>query len=258
VFGVPAVDAEQSLNVSAGIMSTLSNHIYVTVDGYWIQIKNRVVMSGFFNRRNPEVDSLLKDPSLSEYGNVFQVSFFSNAINTETHGIDVVIHGQWNVHAAQIIAVMSANFTRTRLFGDIKTAPNLSPTTANANTLFNEEQRTNLEEGQPRSKILVSLIYKKQKFELMLRNTRFGETAFKLVDKPRESFSPKILTDFSISYTPKLWVTLTLCANNIFDVYPDRIRDYQNTSEGEYIYATQSSPFGYNGGYYYVSMSFNF
>jgi iron complex outermembrane receptor protein len=73
-----------------------------------------------------------------------------------------------------------------------------------------------------------------------------------------EFFSPKILTDISFNYSPKAWVTLTLGINNVFDVYPDRLKNYGNTVEGILIYSNEASPFGFNGGYYYVSMGFNF
>ena len=215
-------------------------------------------MSGAFYRSNHEVDSLLNDPSLSDYPFIDRVQFFSNAINTRTKGIDVVIHGRWNIHKAQLIAIMAANFTKTRLFGEIKTAANLSPTTGNQNTLFNEEVRTNLESGQPQDKIMISLNYKKGNVGFMLRNTHFGKTAFQYLGNPKEIFSPKILTDLSINYTPKPWITITVGANNIFDVYPDRIKNYKNTYEGRNIYAMDGSQFNYNGGYYFVSMSFNF
>ena len=258
VFGVPSLEPEKSLNLSAGIISNISRHISLTIDGYWIQIKNRIVLGGAFNQRNPGVDSLLNDPTLRDYENIVQVQFFSNAINTKTHGIDVVLHGKWNLHRAKLIAVASLNLTRTELFGDIKTAANLPSTPENENTLFNDEQTTHLEEGQPRNKIIVSLNYKLEKVGFMLRNTRFGETSFRNPNQPKETFSAKILTDFSVSYAPKTWLTLTAGANNIFDVYPDTIENFNSTNQGLYIYATQSSPFGHNGGYYFVSMSFNF
>src|SRR6187431_3345009 len=82
VFGVPSLDAEKSLNLSGGLTSTISRHIYLTIDAYWIQIRNRIVLSGAFDRvTNPEVDSLLKSSSIDGYPDVGQVSFFSNAIN---------------------------------------------------------------------------------------------------------------------------------------------------------------------------------
>jgi iron complex outermembrane receptor protein len=266
VFGVPVLEPEKSLNLGAGLTSTFSRTIYLTLDGYWIRIKNRVVLSGVFDRAtNHEVDSLLRDPSLANLGLPYidRVAFFSNAINIRTVGIDAVLHGQWNFHKSQFIAVLSANFTRTRLFGEIKTAANLSATDGNRNTLFGEEQKANLENAQPQSKIILSLNYKREKIGFLVRNTRFGATAFDHVNgsgkvQPSESFSPKILTDLLITYTPKSWLTVSAGANNIFDIYPDHIKNYQNTDGGIYLYAMESSPFGYNGGYYYVGMDFNF
>jgi iron complex outermembrane receptor protein len=266
VFGVPALEPEKSVNLGLGVTSSLSRNIYLTLDGYWIQIENRVVLSGVFDRAtNPEVDSLLKDPSLANLGLPYidRVAFFSNAINTSTLGVDAVLHGKWNFHKSQLIADLSANFTSTRLIGKVKTAANLSATDGNRNTLFGVEQKANLEYAQPQSKIILSLNYKVGKIGFLLRNTRFGSTAFDHVSvfgkiQPSESFSPKILTDVMISYTPKSWLTIMAGVNNIFDIYPDRIQNYQNTDAGIYIYAMESSPFGYNGGYYYVNMSFNF
>src|SRR4030095_3517172 len=182
------------------------------------------------------------------YTNVDQVNFFANAINTRTHGIDAVIHGRWNMHKAQLIAILAANVTQTRLFGDIKTPSNLSATSVPKNTLFNEEQRKQIEKGRPRNKIILSLDYKRGMLGFMLRNTRFAKTTDNNTDRPQETFSSKILTDVSVSYHPKAWFTLTAGANNLFDVYPDRIKNDINTSDGRLIYAVNASPFGFMGG----------
>ncbi len=71
-------------------------------------------------------------------------------------------------------------------------------------------------------------------------------------------FSPKILTDFSINYLPKAWLAITAGTNNIFDVYPDKLKNCHNTTEGTLIYGNEAMPFGYNGGNYFLSMSFSF
>ena len=258
LFGVPPLEAEKSVNLSGGLTSALTRCIYLTIDAYWIQIKNRIVLSGDFDRnKNPEVDGLLKDSSLRDFSYIDLVSFFANAINTRTQGVDVVLHGKWNFHKSQLIAVMSANFTQTGLFGDIRTAANLSATTENKNTLFNDEQRTDLENGQPRSKIILSLNFKRNKIGLILRNTRFGETAFQYTGFPKETFSPKVLTDITFSYTPKYWVTITSGVNNVFNVYPDRVKNFDNTMQGRFPYGLDAWQFGFLGGYYYVSMGLN-
>ena len=79
------------------------------------------------------------------------------------------------------------------------------------------------------------MIFSKGKFGFIFRNTRFGNTATTTLfgnpsDTLYESFSPKILTDISINYSPRSWLTITVGANNVFNVYPDRLKNYGNTS----------------------------
>ena len=59
------------------------------------------------------------------------------------------------------------------------------------------------------------------------------------------------ITYISINYTPKSWLTITAGANNIFDVYPDRLKNFRTSSGGISIYSNGATPFGSNGGYYF-------
>ncbi len=155
------------------------------------------------------------------------------------------------------MAMLGGNFTHNKLFGDIKAAGKLDADSINSLILFSREERGKLEHGQPDSKIILSLNYKTNKFGVLVRNTRFGETGVRFSNpalNPDENFSPKILTDLSLTYTPKPWLTFTAGANNIFDIYPDRIQDPRNTLEGTWIYSLEASPFGFYGGYYFVGL----
>ena len=251
-FGIPSLQAERSVNVSAGVTAALSNSIRMTVDIYWIQIKNRIVASGRFDTSNSEVKEILRP-----FPDITQAQFYVNAINTKTRGFDVVFNGSWKIRKANLLAIFAANFTQNRLFGNIKTAGKLTASEVNENTLFGREERARLEIGQPDSKIILSLNYKINKFGILVRNTRFGKTGIRSNTpalNPDENFFPKILTDLNFSYIPKQWLTFTAGANNIFDVYPDRIRDYRNTQDGTLIYSLEASPFGFYGGYYFVGI----
>jgi iron complex outermembrane receptor protein len=253
---IPSLEPEKTINIGAGFTSSVSNHISMTVDAYWIEIKNRIVISGVFNSKIPAVKKVLD--SL----NVDQIQFFTNAINTTTRGIDIILNGKWNIHKSMLSIDLAGNFTSTRLFGAIKTSDKLPPDSLNTNTLFNEEERTKMEKGQPNSKIILSMAYQTGKIKWIVTNTRFGTTSIApIYQKPLrimyESFSAKILTDVSLSYFLKKWIALTLGANNVFNVYPDRLKK-DNTSQGMWIYSPDASPFGFNGGYYYVAMSFDF
>jgi iron complex outermembrane receptor protein len=73
--------------------------------------------------------------------------------------------------------MLAANFTQTRCLEKLKQAGKLKADSLNTATLFSREEKGKLEQGQPASKIILSLQYKTNKLGVMLRNTRFGETA---------------------------------------------------------------------------------
>jgi|SRR5665213_537772 len=255
-FGIPSLEAERSVNLSGGFTSQLSHNISVTVDAYWIQIKNRIVLSGVFEKTNPDVAAILIN-----YPHIDLVQFYTNAINTRTHGIDAVLNGNWNIHKTTLGLTLAANWSHNAVFGGIKTTNKIHDTSGYTNTLFGFEEITTLEQSQPREKIILLATVNKGKFGFTFRNTLFGNTGSASIADPDtlyESFSSKIITDVSISYAPKSWLTITAGANNIFDIYPDRLKNYENTDEGITIYSNGASPFGYNGGYYFVNMGFSF
>ena len=259
-LGIPPLTAEKTINIGGGFTSTISKGISLTVDAYWIQIKDRIVLSGSLDKSIPAVAQILNNLP----GNpVDQVQFFTNAINTRTSGIDIILDGNWKIRKARLGISIATNFTSTHLFGDIKTSSKLPADSLNINTVFNIEEQVKVEDGQPGDKIILSTTYKKGKVGFIVRNTRFGKTVIAPIYRNPtrivyESFSPKILTDISFSYSPKDWVTLTVGANNVFNVYPDRLKSYENTTQGSWIYSPEASPFGFNGGYYFVSMNFCF
>ena len=185
----------------------------------------------------------------------------TNAINTRTRGIDIILNGKWNINNANLGFMLATNFNQTNLFGPIQSADKLPADSINTNTLFNREERTEVEKGQPASKIILSGNYAIGKIGFLIRSTRFGKTTTVTDSKDKtrdEFFSAKVVTDISLSYTPNTWLTITAGANNIFDVYPDRLKNYTNTTEGIIIFSQRASPFGFNGGYYFVNMAFSF
>ncbi|MEP6677347.1 MAG: TonB-dependent receptor, partial [Ferruginibacter sp.] len=93
-LGIPSLTAERTLNVSSGLTAKLNNRNSLTVDAYWIQIKNRIILSGSYDRNNRSIDSILKP--YTNLSQITEVSFFSNAVNTRTYGVDLVFNGFYN------------------------------------------------------------------------------------------------------------------------------------------------------------------
>ncbi|HEX7845311.1 MAG TPA: TonB-dependent receptor [Chitinophagaceae bacterium] len=253
-FHIPSLTAERAINLSAGITSGLSSSISFTLDGYLIQVKNRIVLSGIFRRTDPQVAAILVD-----HPGIDHVQFYANAINTRTYGIDAVVNANWTIRKTNIAVTLAGNINRQSIYGAVKTTDVVTNISNYSNTLFGIEERTTLKRDQPGEKVILSAFITKGKYSFTLRNTYFGTTAVATivsnqVDTMFQTFSPRVLTDGNIKYNPKSWLTITLGANNIFNVFPDRI---PNPSDGGSPYSNAATPYGINGRYYYLNMSFN-
>jgi iron complex outermembrane receptor protein len=88
LLGIPQLDAETSTNFTVGFGGKIENKFSYTLDYYNIAVKDRIVLGSEIgpsgDATNP-LDILLTNNNLSD------VSFFSNAIDTKTSGIDVVL-----------------------------------------------------------------------------------------------------------------------------------------------------------------------
>lgn len=258
-FGIPSLTAEKSLNYSAGLTSRFGAGWNATADAYLIDIKDRIVLTGTFSKSSTVVANLL-----SAYPDINSVAFFSNAIDTRTKGLDVVISKDTRLSNGSLRLTLAANFNKTEV---TKNKPLPAPLQADAalgTVLFDREQRVRIEKGQPRNKITLALNYLFGKFNFNARATHFGRVESAsgnslLLD---ESFDPRVVTDASIGYKISNFATITIGANNLGDVYPEKLKhtDYRgrvdNSSFGRFVYGRSATQFGFNGGYYYTSLVF--
>lgn len=292
-FGVPSLTAERSNNYSVGVTSKPLPNVSITVDAYWIDIFNRIIYSNQFTRGTSGagliVANILNGAGQQE---VNAAQFFTNAVNTTTRGIDVVIATSPRLQTGTLDLTLAANFNETRLGKAVQRPTNLPNDATFGNFLFNRQDSARLVAAQPQSKIALTANYRVNKFGAVLRFTRFGEVSTadpaapvlnrqtnQLVNPLDEVFGPKIITDLSVSYRVLNNVTLTLGANNLFDIYPDKLKatlvptperfagtnpttglpnQQDNTSFGRFIYSRNATQFGFNGGYYFLNLSASF
>ncbi|TAF65439.1 MAG: TonB-dependent receptor [Cytophagales bacterium] len=270
-FGIPSLKAETSMNYSVGITSKLGKLVNITVDAYQIDINDRIILTGQFNRGTTgtglQIANILDAAGQSE---VNAAVFFANAVNTRTQGIDVVITANPKIGQGELTITLAGNMNRTEVLGDPKASATLPPDQF-GNILFNRQERARLELAQPRNKFTLGFNYKIGKFATNLRITRFGEVETLDPSNPLldEYFYPKAITDLSVSYKFYKFLQVTLGANNLFDVYPDKLQKIQfptatsttsldNSSFGRFEYSRNATQFGFNGGYYYMTLSANF
>ncbi len=144
--------------------------------------------------------------------------------------MDLVLNGFYCFLKSNLHYTLAANLNRTHLFGRLQTPRNIPANDINANILFNRADKGSIERGQPQNKIILSLNYEKGKTGFVLTNTRFGRTLVfnDVTPSLDEVYTSKILTDVSVNYKAKNWVTITVGANHVLNVYPDKLQHYEN------------------------------
>lgn len=231
---------ETSVNASAGFTFKPLNNLFITIDGYWIRVKDRIVIT-----------SNITDERLANYG-VESGRFFANAIDTETKGLELVATYDWKLGGGNLNINLAGNYTETKItdfhFPEKIDTPR--------DEYFGPDQINIIETLSPKTKASLGLNYGIGRFNFLVRNTYFGKVIrdgfpFGVV----QEFSPKVVTDVSIGYNLTKNINLTVGANNVFDVFPD-LQTYKNSYYGVFKYAPVQM--GTLGSYFFGRLNFNF
>ncbi|TDQ29213.1 TonB-dependent receptor [Zeaxanthinibacter enoshimensis] len=255
LLGIPELKEETSRSISLGLTGNIPEaNLSITVDGYFVRINDRVVYTGQFQGpgTGTELDNLLRQ------ANATAASFFANAIDTESKGLDVVLtHNATLWDGWRLRSDLAGTFSKTKKVGDI----NASDVLRNAglvDTYFPEDSRVYLEEAVPRTKINLSNSLSSDAFVFFLRNVYFGEvTEATTIVENQQVFGTKVVTDVSVGYKASPALTLTIGANNVFDIYPDRADpDFGNRSSGRFDWSRRAQQFGIGGRFLFARVSY--
>ncbi|MEI7486625.1 MAG: TonB-dependent receptor [Chryseobacterium sp.] len=247
VLGFDKLKQETSVNASLGFTLKPAPGLMITLDGYWIGVKDRIVITSNIT------DERLSDPELVGENNIAESGrFFANAIDTETKGVDLVVSYDWKLGGGNLNINLAGNYTETKIT-DFHFPQNLGTP---QNEFFGPDQINIIETLSPKAKATLGLNYGIGKFNFLVRNTYFGKVIrdgypFGGV----QEFAPKIVTDVSVGYDITKNVNLTIGANNLLDVFPD-LQIYENSYYGVFKYAPVQM--GTLGSYFFGGVNFNF
>lgn len=247
VLGFDKLKQETSVNGSAGVTLQPAKGLFITVDGYIIKVKDRIVITSNIS------DPRLSDPKVVGEGNAVESGrFFANAIDTETKGVDVVVSYDWKLAGGNLNINLAGNYTETKIT-DFHFPENLGTP---QNEFFGPDQINIIETLSPKTKASLGLTYGIGKFNFLVRNTYFGKVirdGFPFGEV--QEFSPKVITDVSVGYDITKNINFTVGANNVFDVFPD-LQSYKNSYYGVFKYAPVQM--GTLGSYFFGRLNFNF
>jgi iron complex outermembrane receptor protein len=265
-LGSQPLEAEKSVNYGGGITINALPGLDLTVDVYNIKIKDRITLTE--NLQGADVVSILTAAGIT---GITSARFFINGIDTRTRGLDVV--GSYRLPDLGIGTVrLTVGFNLT----DTKITDRRTFSGFTAQRLFARPESFRLTDGQPSDKLNIGLDWESGKFGLTARTNRYGEvflpgtigdsnniTIGKGGIANDITLSPKWVTDLELRFKPVEAVGLAIGANNLFDVYPDRlpfgvVGGVNFGANNAFLPYSSQSPFGFSGRFVYGRINFNF
>lgn len=232
-LGAQKLRPENSLHYTLGAVYQFNKKISFMVDYFYTKVDDRILLS---DKKNLPSNS---------YG-VASASYFTNAINTQTQGVDVKLDYELDFRDdshLKSIFWYHYNDTKIRSF--------------NENVSYSQTQR--IEHAQPKTAIRLLNNYKKDDYEFTLNISRFGSYYHVLGDNAYK-FGENTTVDLDINYRLNSGAALSLGATNIFSEMPDKWDGRSNPYLGYdgILQYSNNSPIGYSGAYYYLKVSYDF
>jgi iron complex outermembrane receptor protein len=248
-YGATTLGPEQSTNYGIGFVSKPLKNTTVTVDGYQIDVTNRIGISQNFTVTAADVKA---QPALISVGVGGNVNYFTNGFDTSTKGVDIVATHRADIGASALLLTLAYNY-------------NKSSVTKFDPKVISAAQIVDVAHLAPNHRLNLSANWSLGNWTVNGRTNYYGSWRDE-VDYPGQKFGAKATVDLDVSYTFMDHYTVTAGAQNIFNTFPDKIAASASnpiypitgsTADGQ-IYPRSGGPFGINGGLWYMRFKFDY
>ncbi|MCF0057275.1 TonB-dependent receptor domain-containing protein [Dyadobacter sp. CY356] len=257
-LGVPDLKMETTQNASAGITFSPNKYFSVSLEGYYIQVRNRIILAGPINQNDRIVGAGLKKL------NIDQARFFTNSLNTSTAGVDLTVRYGAQLGTGKLNIAVGANYN-TMAIDTIKTSEKLE---GKQLSYLNRRERYFILSAAPPLKVNFTLDYTVDNLTFMARAIYFGKMElinnyFGKTDKSGKVYAETdyvdmyksvIQTDVSVGYKFDEFLSFTIGGSNILNTYPTMSKPNKTESGG----AWDSVQMGNNGAFFFAKVFYNF
>jgi iron complex outermembrane recepter protein len=220
----------------------------MTVDVFHIKINDRILLGATYDgTADTVVARILADSGIT---GIAAVQFFTNGLDTKTDGIDLT--GDLRVPAGSGTFDFNAgiNYTRNKITRVDPVAPILQGTATSYTSVLDLVTTLAIEKERPDWRGTLTTNYTNGRLHSLVRGSYFGK--FRSAEPSftdAESYGAKTLVDAEVGYRFNQ-INLSIGARNIFNTYPDQMKNANNNNGNTFPWAA-ASPFGYNGRYLY-------
>jgi iron complex outermembrane receptor protein len=221
----------------------------VTLDGYQIKVEDRIALSTSF-AVTPEERAALVAGGNAEAASISQVTYFGNAFDTTTTGVDLVTSFKSNDFGGVTTYSLAANWNRTKV--------------DRYDTDFIDEARVyKLEKSLPRTKGYFSINHQRQIFHANLRFNYYSSWYEDHLDSGVISAEDgglpiyggsALIVDAEVGWKFDSGLYVSVGAQNLFDRVPAS-NPWGGVAGAQY---PVHSPYGFNGGFYYTRVGWKF
>jgi iron complex outermembrane receptor protein len=251
--GRPTLGPEQARNYSFGASFDIGG-LSLTVDYYHIELEDRVALGAnvdFLDALNfagggsnfatvseglTQLDAMgvLNRQDFIGLDDLSQFRFFSNSFDTTTSGIDVVANYSFSLGEGESRITFAGNYNKTEV-DDVGTINPISAGRVQA-----------IEDLLPNVRYNLEWTHSQDVWRTLVRLNYFGE--WDDTGNGVNGIGAEFLVDVEFLYALNENLDLVAGVSNLFDTYPDR-----NPSAGSLgqLYP-EASPFGFNGGQWYL------
>ena len=251
VLGSIPLDPEESQSFTLGAVWQAADNVSVTLDYYDISIEDRLALLGPNTVTQAQADEMEAQGVANAQLLVGSLaSYFANAFDSDVTGIDLAIVADWEVGSGNLTADLRHTWNEQEI-------SNVAPNT------INESRVCDLEHQVPDNRTVLTFDYQTSGiFGGFLRLNNFDGWA-----STGGLFSPGDCSDFT-RYSGALIVDLearfTFAERYSVSVGAENILDEEPGKEGDVILGVLgvdrsiTSPYGNNGGFWYVRLQADF
>src|SRR6476661_2460835 len=220
-LGIPSLKQESSTRANVGFTSRLGKSLSLTVDGYYIKVKDRVVLTTQFSSDDPVIGADLQAL------NVDQAQFFANAADTRSLGLDVVLNHVATLGAGRLSSTLAANFNELTI-DRVQTSGRLA---GREDDFFGPREQAFVKASAPRSKVNLTFDYQVGRLGALLRFVRFDKVTLLDWNNDPMNYGARVTTDLTLSYALTPHLQLAVGSSNLLNEYPTMF-DPQLTETG--------------------------
>ena len=276
---------EKSVDFSVGFVWRPVDHMSMTLDAYQITITNRIVGSGNVQGQTNGTQqaayagvnaaiaayasgSSVIDPEVLKSGS-YGINVFANGTDTKTQGADLVFQFPYEYNFGKINWSVAANYNKTQITKEAAT-----PAALSGATLYDQQAYSYLTDANPKYVVDLGAALIMEKLSVNLHEKIYGPTSGYDQDggngptKNTLYFNNPIgttpITNLDVAYQFTDRLKLSVGAQNLLNKFPptrnpqllaNEIYGQSNSAVQQYPIFT---PWGNNGGFYYVKATYKF